>query len=405
MIGFALGNGRSRLDIDLDKLKSAGTIYGCNALYRDFYPDVLISTDPPISEEIQNSGYSLSNVHYTRLPKHKSGAEPIDSVCRGWSSGPIAVRYACKQHSQVYIIGFDLTSPTDRINNVYAGTDCYRDSNSDVTYYGNWIGQICKVFTEFPNVNFTRVVDWYTETPKQWKNHPNYSELDMPEFNSWLNKLIQQDFTMSRTIKADNITLDGNVTITGQTTLGNVEEVTVQQTLIEDNFITLNRGGGSASGITPTDPVDGVPAAGIEVDRGDLTNAKLRYNETDDRWELTNDGVTYLAISATASGGGLENVVEDLTPQLGGDLDVNGQNIVSVSNGDITVVPDGTGKLILNTYIRMEQVASAPSMAAGYATIYADTLNIGGSGVFVSNSLGQDELITRKKAIVFSIVF
>ena len=210
---------------------------------------------------------------------------------------------------------------------------------------------------------------------------------------------------MSRTIKADNITLDGNVTITGQTTLGNVEEVTVQQTLIEDNFITLNRGGGSASGITPTDPVDGVPAAGIEVDRGDLTNAKLRYNETDDRWELTNDGVTYLAISATASGGGLENVVEDLTPQLGGDLDVNGQNIVSVSNGDITVVPDGTGKLILNTYIRMEQVASAPSMAAGYATIYADTLNIGGSGVFVSNSLGQDELITRKKAIVFSIVF
>jgi hypothetical protein len=210
---------------------------------------------------------------------------------------------------------------------------------------------------------------------------------------------------MSRTIKADNITLDGNVTITGQTTLGNVEEVTVQQTLIEDNFITLNRGGGSASGITPTDPVDGVPAAGIEVDRGDLTNAKLRYNETDDRWELTNDGVTYLAISATAGGGGLENVVEDLTPQLGGDLDVNGQNIVSVSNGDITVVPDGTGKLILNTYIRMEQVASAPSMAAGYATIYADTLNIGGSGVFVSNSLGQDELITRKKAIVFSIVF
>jgi len=210
---------------------------------------------------------------------------------------------------------------------------------------------------------------------------------------------------MSRTIRADNITLDGNVTITGQTTLGNIEEVTVQQTLIEDNFITLNRGGGSASGITPTDPVDGVPAAGIEVDRGDLTNAKLRYNESDDRWEISNDGVNFLAISGTTGGSGLENVVEDLSPQLGGDLDVNGQDIVSVTNGDIRLVPDGTGKLILNTYVRLEEVASAPSMAAGYATVYADTVSSGGSGVYVSNTLGQDELTTKRKAIAFSIVF
>ncbi|MAO25318.1 MAG: hypothetical protein CMJ25_31640 [Phycisphaerae bacterium] len=39
----------------------------------------------------------------------------------------------------------------------------------------------------------------------------------------------------------------------------------------------------------------------------------------------------------------LSNVVEDTTPQLGGSLDVNGQDIVSVSNGDIEVDPNGTG--------------------------------------------------------------
>ena len=39
----------------------------------------------------------------------------------------------------------------------------------------------------------------------------------------------------------------------------------------------------------------------------------------------------------------INNVVEDTTPQLGGNLDVNGQDIVSVSNGNITLTPNGTG--------------------------------------------------------------
>jgi hypothetical protein len=39
----------------------------------------------------------------------------------------------------------------------------------------------------------------------------------------------------------------------------------------------------------------------------------------------------------------LENIVEDLTPQLGGDLDINGKSIISVSNGNINITPHGTG--------------------------------------------------------------
>ena len=44
----------------------------------------------------------------------------------------------------------------------------------------------------------------------------------------------------------------------------------------------------------------------------------------------------------------LENVVEDTTPQLGGSLDVNGMSIVSTSNGNITLAPNGTGKVVLS---------------------------------------------------------
>ena len=41
------------------------------------------------------------------------------------------------------------------------------------------------------------------------------------------------------------------------------------------------------------------------------------------------------------------NVVEDTTPQLGGNLDMNGQDIVTTSNADIELAPNGTGKTVL----------------------------------------------------------
>jgi hypothetical protein len=42
------------------------------------------------------------------------------------------------------------------------------------------------------------------------------------------------------------------------------------------------------------------------------------------------------------------DLINDTTPQLGGSLDVNGNSIVSVSNGNISITPDGTGKVILD---------------------------------------------------------
>jgi len=58
---FCIGNGESRKDFDLNKLKPHGKIYGCNALYRDFTPDVLVAVDGGIIHEIYHSGYSLNN--------------------------------------------------------------------------------------------------------------------------------------------------------------------------------------------------------------------------------------------------------------------------------------------------------------------------------------------------------
>ena len=42
---FCIGNGESRKGFDLEQLRPHGKIYGCNALYRDFTPDVLVAVD------------------------------------------------------------------------------------------------------------------------------------------------------------------------------------------------------------------------------------------------------------------------------------------------------------------------------------------------------------------------
>ncbi len=45
---------------------------------------------------------------------------------------------------------------------------------------------------------------------------------------------------------------------------------------------------------------------------------------------------------------GLTDIVSDTTPQLGGSLDVNSKSIVSTSNGNILISPDGTGYVLLD---------------------------------------------------------
>jgi hypothetical protein len=68
------------------------------------------------------------------------------------------------------------------------------------------------------------------------------------------------------------------------------------------------------------------------------------------------DGTTGQVLSTNGAGQlswttpttGLQDVVDDTTPQLGGNLDVNGQSIVSVSAGDIAITPDTTGSIVLD---------------------------------------------------------
>ena len=52
-------------------------------------------------------------------------------------------------------------------------------------------------------------------------------------------------------------------------------------------------------------------------------------------------------VAGLATSGAISNVSEDSTPQLGGDLDLNGNDIVTTSNATLDLAPNGTGTVVV----------------------------------------------------------
>ena len=74
-----------------------------------------------------------------------------------------------------------------------------------------------------------------------------------------------------------------------------------------------------------------------------LAAGMLYFNTTSDALKVYN-GTAWQTVTA---GSILSAVADDSTPQLGGNLDMNGQDIVTTSNANIDLAPNGTGKVVV----------------------------------------------------------
>lgn len=187
------------------------------------------------------------------------------------------------------------------------------------------------------------------------------------------------------------VRVDGDLVITGTYTSVNSQDLSVT-----DNVITINDGETGAGVSAPW-------GAGIKVDRGTEAATYLRYNDILDRWEGTDDGTTWYPLNPGFTS--TFELVQDLTPQLGGDLDVNGFTISSASNGDVVIDADGTGKVKINHELSLEDQTTDPAPITGYNQLYAKAVSTGGTGLYVSNNDAQDELVSRSQALAFALIF
>ena len=111
---------------------------------------------------------------------------------------------------------------------------------------------------------------------------------------------------------------------------------------------------------------------------GSGTSATVANGKTILAYAKADDGTNPNIVSVEFGG----DVVDDTSPQLGGDLDVNGNDIVSTSNADIDIVPNGTGDVVL----------AADTVKVGDSGAAA-TLTSNGAGALTVTTGGAADLI------------
>lgn len=190
----------------------------------------------------------------------------------------------------------------------------------------------------------------------------------------------------SYTIDTTDVVITGNLTVQG--TQASVETT---NTVITDKVITLNKGE-TGSGVGPA----GTGEAGIEINRGSLTTVKFVWNEPLDTWQLSNAlGYSANVLTSTSGSTALTAIIQDLTPELGGNL-----------NTGVYTIVGGSGSIKFDGNLQLSHQPRPTTFTANTVTLYAQSPEIGGTGLFVYNNTSQnEELITKNRAIIYSIIF
>ena len=91
-------------------------------------------------------------------------------------------------------------------------------------------------------------------------------------------------------------------------------------------------------------------------------------------------------------------VLQDSAPKLGGDLDVNGQQIVTESDGNIVLKPDGAGNVGVGTETPTTVLHVAGPLATAVATCSADHSVTSTDSVLLCNAASQAITLTLPSA-------
>ncbi len=169
---YIIGNGPSRKNFNLDRLRESGQTYGCNALYRDFLPDFIFSVDTKITQQMVEDEVGLKTNHYAPAlevnRKQSKGMLHLIPHNPHWISGNAAFWTAgVHGHKNIYLIGFDFREyGKGQLNNIYQDTLHYGERHSDEIFEG-WLKQFRDMLKMRPYVNYTIVHD----NPPAYLNH------------------------------------------------------------------------------------------------------------------------------------------------------------------------------------------------------------------------------------------
>jgi len=135
-------------------------------------------------KQINHMGTYVSWVDIKNDKTHNLRELTKENKDRGWACGATSGWIALNQNEdleELYLIGHDLKSNTDHINNMYKSTQNYGDERNKPIPDVNWINQWADLMKEFPKVKFIKV------NPDGIKGNTAVSS-NVEEWNKFTNK-------------------------------------------------------------------------------------------------------------------------------------------------------------------------------------------------------------------------
>ena len=198
-----------------------------------------------------------------------------------------------------------------------------------------------------------------------------------------LYKNISSDWYISVDSGVGTIYIDGNLDITGNVTY-------VSEIAVNDAFIVV------AANNTGT-----VTSMGLVATRVANTSfAGLRYDATAKAWQISTSVAANgapIAAYANIAGGGAGTVGGANTQIQFNDAGAFG------ATANLTF-DKTTNRLTLSGHQALANVAT-PANVANAVVIFSNAVSAGGTGVYFTSAAAADELVSKSKAIVFSIIF
>ncbi len=185
--------------------------------------------------------------------------------------------------------------------------------------------------------------------------------------------------------------IDTDTTVTGNLTVqGNLTYINVDELNITDPFILLNASN------TATYAAN----SGVLTHITSSTFAGIRYSDDSGQWELsvstsaTGETGTWTPISTGGTvtpGGANTNIQFNDSGNFGGNANLSFDYAAS--------------KLTLQGHEVFGNIGTAPTAVANSVAVYHNAEGSGGTGLYVKSLTTEDELVSKAKAIVFSIIF
>jgi hypothetical protein len=223
-------------------------------------------------------------------------------------------------------------------------------------------------------------------------------------------KRVDGDYTIENTLEPDGVTYTGNVIINcgnleintndggiGNVDIagnlnvgGNVTYINVEELNIRDPFILLNS---SNTGTYASN-------SGILTHKTSTTFAGLRYDNLSGEWQISIDTNVYgnsgswgnlVTGSVVRNAAGSNTQVQFNT---GGNFDASANLVFDKS----------INQLALQGHAVFGNLGAAPTAVANSVALYHNTVGAGETGLYALDDARNEELISKRKAVVYSLI-